>query len=396
MTEEKTKTPYERLEESPMVYLSSGSKELFHSNFLYWLGIRYRDTFQEMMSKFCGINGEWPDGWRVRREHNHLDLCITYDRQKTSGKKNSGTDEHVFVIVENKVKSVPDITQLKRYEDLYDENRKKGCTYVLLSLMKDFHGKDILKNEKKWQIRNYEDLAGEIRKKFVVEVPVSNEHIQYVKDYCVYIENLSKLAEEWIIDDSKPFLTPVDEFGELRLNDIYQKIRYAQIAAKLAEGLAANHISGKNIVLGMSNFDVIVEKRKDSKKILDLYGCPDAKPFNNIFISSGMAHSIGLVEAKVKLSGDCCAVIQVQGDRYCRGIEQKGIVNKSKQLEQRMKDYIDFKDSNPEKVYSKECHYSDGFLYKAQKVSENDSIKSILSNMINDIVLILKWEYCYK
>ena len=390
MTEEKKKTPYEILEESPMLYLSSGSKELFHSNFLYWLGIRYRDTFQKMMSNFCDIKEEWPDGWRVRREHNHLDLCITYDRPKTSRKKNSGTDEYVFVIVENKVKSVPDITQLKRYEDLYDENRKKGCMYVLLSLMKDFHGKDILEDEKKWQICNYEDLAGEIRNKFVEEFPVSNEHIQYVKDYCVYIENLSKLAEEWIIEDSKPFLTPVDEFGELRLNDIYQKIRYAQIAAKLAKRLADENISEK-IVLGMSNFDVIVKNRKDSEKILDLYGCHNAIPFNNIFLSSGMAHSIGLVEAKVKLADNCCAVIQVQGDRYCRGIEQKGIVNKSHQLKPYMRDFIDFKDSDPGKVYSKECHYSDGFLYKAQKVSDGDNINDVLSRMMKDIVLIMRW-----
>lgn len=392
MTEEKKKTPSETLKESPMLYLSSGSKELFHSNFLYWLGIRYRDTFQKMMSKFCDINREWPDGWRVRREHNHLDLCITYDRPKTSRKKNSGTDEHVFVIVENKVKSVPDITQLKRYEDLYDENRKKGCTYVLLSLMKDFHGKDILKDEKKWQIRNYEDLAEEIRNMFVKEFPVSNEHIQYVKDYCVYIENLSKLAEEWIIDDSKSFLTPVDEFGELRLNDIYQKIRYAQIAAKLARRLADENISEK-IVLGMSNFDVIVKKRKDSEKILGLYGCHNADPFNIIFLSSGMAHSIGFVEAKVKVADDCCAVIQVQGDRYCRGIEKNGIVNNSNQLASYMQYYIEFNDSNHDKVYSKECHYSDGFLYKAQKVSDGDTINVVLSRMINDINSILKWQF---
>ena len=28
---------YNQLKESPLLYLSGGSKELFHSNFLYWL-----------------------------------------------------------------------------------------------------------------------------------------------------------------------------------------------------------------------------------------------------------------------------------------------------------------------------------------------------------------------
>ncbi len=45
------------LKASPVLYLSGGSKELFHSNFLYWLGLNYRDAFQELMTKMCGING---------------------------------------------------------------------------------------------------------------------------------------------------------------------------------------------------------------------------------------------------------------------------------------------------------------------------------------------------
>lgn len=44
---------------SPMLYLSGGSKELFHSNFLYWLGVNYRDSFQELMTKMCYINAPW-------------------------------------------------------------------------------------------------------------------------------------------------------------------------------------------------------------------------------------------------------------------------------------------------------------------------------------------------
>ena len=35
-------TIYNQLKESPLLYLSGGSKELFHSNFLYWLGMNYR------------------------------------------------------------------------------------------------------------------------------------------------------------------------------------------------------------------------------------------------------------------------------------------------------------------------------------------------------------------
>ena len=52
-----------KLASSPMLYMSSGSKELFHRNFLYWLGTNYRDKFQILMTRLlciasqCLMNG---------------------------------------------------------------------------------------------------------------------------------------------------------------------------------------------------------------------------------------------------------------------------------------------------------------------------------------------------
>ena len=121
------------LKTSPMLYLSGGSKELFHSNFLYWLGVNYR----------------WPENWIVRREHLHLDLCVTY--KKETGKTRIGKpvcEEYAFIIVENKVKSLPDLIQLRRYEQVY-ANHNSGCTYVVLSLIKDFPGQKYLSDNKR-------------------------------------------------------------------------------------------------------------------------------------------------------------------------------------------------------------------------------------------------------
>ena len=64
-----------RMAESPMFVLSGGSKELFHSNFLYWLGTNYRVAFQELMSKLCRINSSWPEGWTVKRVPTSGSLC---------------------------------------------------------------------------------------------------------------------------------------------------------------------------------------------------------------------------------------------------------------------------------------------------------------------------------
>jgi len=138
-------TTIESLKASPMLYLSGDSKELFHSNFLFWLGVNYRDSFQELMNKLCNINSTWPENWVVRREHKHLDLCITYKKETGKIRKdNPVVEECAFIVIENKVKSLPDLIQLRRYEEIY-ENHDNGCSYVVLSLVKEFPGLKFLK-----------------------------------------------------------------------------------------------------------------------------------------------------------------------------------------------------------------------------------------------------------
>ncbi len=46
--------------------------------FLYWLGINYRQVFEQLMSRMLGISGVWPQGWTLKREYYHLDLCVTF------------------------------------------------------------------------------------------------------------------------------------------------------------------------------------------------------------------------------------------------------------------------------------------------------------------------------
>jgi len=193
------------LKASPMLYLSGGSKELFHSNFLYWLGMNYRDSFQQLMTKMCCINAPWPEGWKVRREYRHLDLCITYE--KDTGKMRSGkpvVEECAFIIVENKVKSLPELTQLRRYEQAFI-NHDCGCTYVVLSLVKDFSGHKYLNENTCWQIHHYDELAQMIIDCCPDSI-ICQEHRPYIRDYCQYVSNLSMMAEEWRIDEHEQFL----------------------------------------------------------------------------------------------------------------------------------------------------------------------------------------------
>lgn len=368
-----------KLKEAPMLYMSGGSKELFHSNFLYWLGVNYRDSFQELMTRMCSINAQWPQGWTLRREYRHLDLCVTYK-------------DCAFIIIENKVKSLPDLTQLRRYEQVF-KNHNNGCTYVVLSLVKDFPGQKYLNENTCWQIHHYDELA-ELIRDCCPDNSIRQEHRPYIHDYCLFVENLSKLAETWTIDTLSPFLSQCDNLHELRLNDIYEKIRYAQIAVMLAEKLKSGMINDSDeerVILGMSNIDVILRRRKDADEILAFYGCPEAKPFQQVFISSGMSHGVELVEAKVKITNDCCLVIQVQGNHYCHAIESEGITHKN--LSELQNRFLDFKigglkDGN-NKADSRTYSYQANFLYKWQKIQPLTLVEDIVEAVYNDLIEIM-------
>jgi len=149
-----------------------------------------------------------------------------------------------------------------------------------------------------------------------------------------------------------------------------------------------------NVVLGMSNTDVILRRgREDADEILAFYSCPQAKPFGQVFISSGMSHGVGLVEAKIKITEDCCLVIQVQGNHYCHAIERENIFEKTGKLSMLQLMFMNFgfgglKERLAE-ADSEICHYKTGFVYRWQKVLPSHTVADIIDAMSTDIIEIM-------
>lgn len=116
----------EALRTSPLFNLSLCSKELFHSNFLYWLGTTHCALFVAVCKELgCKVN--WnasPEN--IKREYCNLDLCACCDGQIT-------------FILENKVKSIPQKSQLDRY---VRENNPQTDDLILLSLATEFPDKE--------------------------------------------------------------------------------------------------------------------------------------------------------------------------------------------------------------------------------------------------------------
>ena len=105
---------------SPMLYLSAGSKELFHSNFLYWIGKTNRVLFENIINEIINENMVWPTNWEIRREYKNTDISIVYNKE--TGKTVKGhpvTKEYAFLVLENKVKSLATRKQLLEYEEKF-------------------------------------------------------------------------------------------------------------------------------------------------------------------------------------------------------------------------------------------------------------------------------------
>jgi hypothetical protein len=134
----------QKLRSSSMFYMSLGSKELFHSNFLHWLSIVDWDYFIKIMHNLANTEEFWwesihektPNEIEVRREDKNFDLSIwIFDSKKEVKRKDSKKDDDdgdkyssdtqkeykekwiPVLILENKMKSLPYREQLEEYVD---------------------------------------------------------------------------------------------------------------------------------------------------------------------------------------------------------------------------------------------------------------------------------------
>ena len=108
-----------------------------------------------------------------------------------------------------------------------------------------------------------------------------------------------------------------------------------------------------------------------------------------------MTHAVGLVEAKVKVSDDCCLVVQVQGNRYCHAIECRGITNKLGGLSDFQEEFLSFKQGglkDTDVTCNDICRYKTDFVYKWQKIQPSLTVGNIVDAMCNDILLIQKFK----
>lgn len=158
--------------------LSGGNHELFHSNILAYIARNHKEYFKSIF----GLDLEY-EPIEVRREKDNFDISI------------SKNDKYWFVL-ENKMKSFPDIKQLERYNDKIKKQNKdnfENCKKILLTMAET----DADVHEKGWIQLSYKELASKMKEGFKHLTTTPPYLGQLLRDYIIYIEHLSSKMENW-------------------------------------------------------------------------------------------------------------------------------------------------------------------------------------------------------
>lgn len=386
MAQNQNQASVKTLQDSPLFQLSLTSKELFHSNFLYWLGVTYRDLFKETFSNLGCRTAAWPEDWTVEREYKaaksiSLDLCV-----KGPGKKGK-----IYLILENKVKSIPNQQQLNRYVAI--RNVAPTCDFVLLSLATDFPDKDQIdvNSGGKWIVWNYGDLAAALDKALTsCGGNVRPFHKAILEDYIQMVRGLDGLFGHLTVDDNGRYCDNVSQvYANLRMDDVYEKIRTSLIAEKLRNRLKKEFPN--------QTIDI-----KSELKIEEI-GESNEKPLTKVYVDSGYTNKQGVVDAKVKIDNRYVLTVQIQGKQYRHAIEwlqSQGNASKNWTATQkesfvcRKLNFFDVtkfpypqKSARSNGLYGK---FKDDFLYRYRKIKDNETVDNVLNEVVDDICHIFQ------
>ena len=443
MNEKEFDACIETLKGSSMFYMSLGSKELFHSNFLHWLYVVCPKYFIKVMHSLANVEKFWWEDSQytidVRREDKNFDLSVWL----LDSKEQEPECWIPVLVLENKMKSLPyreqleeyvgKVTEIWRKSKLVKSNLKSDSTWIdkhnvtliLLSLLEPTNKKaltepireNILNNEVnyQWESKTYNDLVTflvELEKQAIESVVLDSQFFHnIIDDYCRFVGSLFKIAnKDWKITGSENYIEKVcpknlDKGEEkrrivilesLRIADIREKIIYDQLLSILEESL--------------KKLDPNVKRVKKELLFETYKGKTIDRNENRILCRTNYFHKIGLFEAMYMVRGKKNAIdesfyftIQIQGKDYTHGLQRKSIVGTNmaikdgkptktncianlspngKVILQNM--FFDF--GNDDKFYK----YGNSFIYQKRQIEQKHSIQDVIDAVVRNIDKIRK------
>lgn len=366
----------ENLRENAMFKMSLGSKELFHSNFLEFLWNLDKTKFIAVINQLADpeIFFKKNDGteYFLSREKENFDLCIYHEEYSKSGKTKAMYD----LIIENKVKSIPDKKQLDNYK------KKSGCqATILLSLVENFEDKEAI--EKEWKIVHYGGLSNAIREKY-------GESNIYIKDYCDFIDLMHSLQKEIVPNNfnQQSLWADYDEYKSYRLHDLYIKLRGLKFMDLLKKKLVEKGITFEAVKKAGTELRKLARETPDNKK-------PDVYLNWNVFNAEGQV-AVFVYRDKQEIYE-----IVIQGNHYKHGINYANEINNEitpldkdkkesrSKIWKKVSNYEFMKNLNyPNKNNKEYCGYDTDCVYRYYKIDEMEwgkSIDSLLIHMVEDV-----------
>ncbi len=394
-----------RLKESPLFNLSLGSKELFHSNFIAWLGENdaTRSIFIDILKMLLnGKNYDWisefkqhPDQYVILREYKHFDLCIL-------------KENNPVLILENKVKSIPTFDQLDKYSQKI-ALQQNNCCCILLTLIDDFADKEIIES-KGWIIVTYNDLAQCLNNISFYH----NSYIHYlIDDYRFFVNVLNSISANWMISDRYMLENDISQkLCDLRIVDLAQKLQVCRLFMELKKAITEKGIASRipcrplfwklnnsnmKIAVGYSNksalLDIVLFLDK-SKDINDIDNNINTLHIQLQGEQYRHAYEFEITKKQFEILSETKPRTKNYNNNVKIIIENKQDLNKYKSW---LSDYIKaknkiFKASEimPSKDYYNSYKGSGNgkyslFIYQYHKIRDNAIIKDIVNCIISDI-----------
>ncbi len=216
---------FDQLKRSLLFNLSLSSKELFHSNIIKWCCDNWPNEMNFILHKL--IHGLPPAKSIIKteRERNHHDLEILFDNG-------------IKLIVELKIKSIPQKEQLIRYSN----KAKSNEILVLLCFYSNSFDTNIcpIIDISLLGVNIISEIADKCS-----EISCYQKFILY--DYAELIFNLRSLLNQYELDDNTPFYFESELLNELHIHDIIYKYRHDQLCEMIRTKIKTYGIDAKKI-----------------------------------------------------------------------------------------------------------------------------------------------------
>ena len=244
-----------KIENTLNYQLSLSNLELYHSNLFAVVLEKSEFINHKFFSNVIDINKKYTD-LKVYREKNSIDLTIeVIDEDRRT---------HV-IFIENKVKSLPDKSQLIRYSE--KDSNAKGILLSLVNPGFDLPGSWFRKSYGEL-IYYYRDLLDKVDETFSL----------FLTDYIDYMENIEEFIGMVSYGESYYFEESINKVLEgMRLRSLIEKIHYTNLENQIASSkyetysgrIRGAHFFGINLPIDgtTSSFDIQIQGNQYRHKV---------------------------------------------------------------------------------------------------------------------------------